>query len=47
MLLYLFLIVVSRPYKSCLSNLSVIFNECLAFLAVSLALVNNFFKIGS
>ena len=47
MLLYLFLIVVSRPYKSCLSNLSVIFNECLAFLAVSLALVNNFFRVDS
>ena len=47
MLLYLFLIVVSRPYKSCLSNFSVIFNECLAFLAVSLALVNNFFRVDS
>ena len=47
MLLYLVLIVVYRPYKSCFSNLSVIFNECLALIAVSLALANKFFTIDS
>ena len=47
MLLYLVLIVVYRPYKSCFSNLSVIFNEFLALIAVSLVLVNKFFTIDS
>ena len=47
MLLYLILIVVYRPYRSCFSNLSVILNECLALLAVSLALANKFFTIDS
>ena len=47
MLFYLVLIVVYRPYKSCFSNLSIILNECLALLAVSLALVNRFFGIDS
>ena len=47
MLLYLVLVVVYRPYKSCFSNLSVIFNECLALIAVSLALANKFFTIDS
>ena len=46
-LLYLVLIVVYRPYRSCFSNLSVILNECLALLAVSLALANKFFTIAS
>ena len=46
-LLYLVLIVLYRPYKSCFSNLSVILNECLTLLAVSLALTNKFFTIGS
>ena len=47
MVLYLILIVIYRPYKGCFSNLSVMLNECLAFLSVSLALVNQFFTIGS
>ena len=47
MLLYLVLIVFYRPYKSCFSNLSVILNEFLALLSVSLALVNNFFRVNS
>ena len=44
-LLYLVLIIVYRPYKSCFSNLSVILNECLALLAVFLALANKFFTV--
>ena len=46
MLLYLVLIVLYRPYKSCFSNLSIILNECLALIAVCLALANKFFTIG-
>ena len=47
LLLYLILIVIYRPYKGCFSNLSIILNECLAFLSVCLALVNKFFRIDS
>ena len=46
-LLYLVLIVIYRPYKSCFSNLSIVLNECLSLLSVSLALVNKFFRIDS
>ena len=46
-LLYLILIVVYRPYRSCFSNLSIVLNESLALLSVSLALANKFFKIES
>ena len=47
MLLYLVLIVLYRPYEGCFSNLSIILNECLALIAVCLALVNKFFRINS
>ena len=47
MLFYLVLIVVYRPYEGCFSNLSIIFNEFLALLAFSLALVSKFFRIDS
>ena len=47
-LLYLVLIVIYRPYNnSCFSNLSVILNEGLSLLSVSLALVHKFFTIDS